>query len=140
MVRNLIFASETLPAVVGVALPLHGVSYAFFIMVGSMYIDRKAPLHLRASAQGIFTFVSMGAGTLLGNFLSARVVQSQTMGDVIDWSAVWIIPATLAGIILLAFVTLFRETSDRMPENTTLDAVPNRRPGEVVAGSVLATN
>ena len=33
-------------------LPLHGISYAFFVVVASMYVDRKAPLHLRAAPKG----------------------------------------------------------------------------------------
>ena len=113
--RNGLFATESLPLIVAIGLPLHGMSYAFFVMIASMYVDRRAPLHLRASAQGIYTFVSMGAGTLFGNWLGATVVQSQTTGDVVSWPTVWLVPTCLSAAIFMAFLVLFRESSVRSP-------------------------
>lgn len=110
LVRNALFASESSIAIIALGLPMHGMSYAFFFMVASMYVDRKAPLHLRASAQGIFTFVSMGAGTLLGNWLGALVVQAFTAGDTVDWTSVWLVPTCMSGAILLVYLTYFRES------------------------------
>ena len=46
--------------------------FSFFFLVSNVYVDRHAPPHLRASAQGILTFTVAGVGTLLGNSLSAR--------------------------------------------------------------------
>jgi hypothetical protein len=80
--------------------------------VASMYVDRKAPLHVRASAQAIFTFATIGAGPLLGNWLSAQVMQARTVGDVVDWSSVWLWPAGLAAGILTVYLILFRETGN----------------------------
>jgi nucleoside transporter len=113
IVRNFIFATEWLPVVIIVGLPLHGLSYGFFVMVASMYIDRKAPLRLRASAQAIFTFVTMGAGMLLGNWFSARVVEAATVGGEIDWARVWLVPACVAAVIFLLYLALFRESATR---------------------------
>ena len=112
ILRNGVFATESMPAVVIVGLPLHGMSYAFFFILASMYVDRKAPPHLRASAQGIFMFVSTGMGTLLGNWFSARVVQAQTVGDVVNWSNVWLVPTVLSMVFLLAYLAFFHETNE----------------------------
>lgn len=110
--RNALFATASLPIVLLIGLPLHGMSYALVIVVASMYVDRKAPAHLRASAQGIFTFVSLGAGPLLGNWLSAQVVEANEIGDTVAWQMVWLTPAGLAVGVLLAHLAFFRETAE----------------------------
>jgi nucleoside transporter len=111
--RNAIFATGQAAAIIGIGLPLHGLSYTFFFIVASMYVDRHAPPHLRASAQGIFTFVASGAGPLLGNWLSAKVVQSNTMGDSVSWPTVWLVPAGISGLILLICLVLFHDSQTR---------------------------
>jgi nucleoside transporter len=125
VIRNGLFATGLPELVVGVALPLHGISYACFFLVASMYVDRKAPLHLRASAQGIFTFVASGAGTLLGNWTSARIVAAQTTGDSVAWTTVWLIPAAVSAVVLLLFLIFFttvtEQPSAKSAETTTCD-------------------
>ncbi len=119
VVRNLIFASGSLPFIAAVGLPLHGVCYTLFFVVANVYVDRHAPPHLRASAQGIYTFTSMGCGTLLGNFLSARALEMQRTDDGVEWTWFWLIPAMSAGAVFLAFVALFRDDPkpiDPVPE------------------------
>lgn len=129
VIRNSLFATGSLNLVVGVALPLHGLSYACFFLVASMYVDRKAPLHLRASAQGIFTFVAAGAGTLLGNWMSAKIVQAQTTGDSVAWMNVWLVPAAISGAVLLMFLFFFTTVAEqpiaKTDENTTCDPTPS---------------
>ena len=45
-----------------------------FLVTGQIYVDQKAPPHLRAAAQGFIAFVTLGVGMLLGSWLSGRVV------------------------------------------------------------------
>ena len=111
--RNSIFATLSLPLVIAIGLPLHGLSYSFFFLVASIYIDKKAPPHLRASAQGIFTFISMGAGTLLGNWISAQVVRGETTGNTIAWTQVWLIPTLASAVIFVVFLLCFRLPTPR---------------------------
>lgn len=109
--RNGIFATDTMWAVVLFGLPLHGVSYAYYYVTVAIYIDQKAPDDLRGSAQGIFTFISMGSGTFLGNWLSGEVVEANTFGSHVIWSQVWIVPALMCLSIAVAFTLLFSDDS-----------------------------
>ncbi len=117
VLRNAVMATGHLPTVVGLALPLHGVSYTLFTIVASLYIDREAPPHLRAGAQALLTFVSGGPGTLLGFFLSGQVVAAYTTGgDRTDWTAVWIIPFIGCSLAMALFLWLFHEPKHPQPD------------------------
>lgn len=107
--RNLLFATGWLPAIATVALPLHGMCLSFFFLVANVYVDRHAPPHLRASAQGILTFTVAGVGTLFGNSLSAAVLDSLDGPGGVPWAWFWLVPAATAAAVLALFVSLFRD-------------------------------
>jgi uncharacterized membrane protein YeaQ/YmgE (transglycosylase-associated protein family) len=87
---------------------LHGVCYDFFFVTGQIYVDQSAPAQVRAAAQGFLAFVTLGAGLFIGAWLSGRVVQMYTTGAGHDWTAIWLVPAIGAAIILAVFAVLFR--------------------------------
>jgi MFS family permease len=105
IVRNLLFATGWLPAIVAVGLPLHGMCFSFFFLVSNVYVDRHAPPHLRASAQGVLTFVVAGLGTLSGNWVSAEVLESVAH----RWDWFWLVPAVAAAVVLGYFLAYFRD-------------------------------
>lgn len=105
VVRNLLFATGWLPAIAALGLPLHGMCFSFFFLVANVYVDRHAPPHLRASAQGILTFAVAGVGTLLGNWVSAEVMEATGH----RWDLFWLVPAVAAGVVLAWFLTFFRD-------------------------------
>ncbi|WP_157368681.1 MFS transporter [Zavarzinella formosa] len=111
VVRNAIFASGSLGFISAIGLPLHGMCYTFFFIVANVYVDRQAPSDLRASAQGIFTFISSGVGTLIGNFASARVLQDMRDGGDVEWTLFWLIPCVSALMVFLFFVIFYTEKS-----------------------------
>jgi nucleoside transporter len=108
-VRFAAYATQSVPMVLGLALPLHGVGFSLFYIAAALYVDRQAPQDLRASAQGLVTLMASGAGGVFGNWLAGRVVESHTAGGVVDWGPVWLVPAlgTLATAVM--FALLFRE-------------------------------
>jgi nucleoside transporter len=61
------FPESVAMLVFGIAL--HGVCYDFFFVTGQLYVDRKAPKDIRASAQGLFALLTYGAGMLIGNYI-----------------------------------------------------------------------
>jgi nucleoside transporter len=107
--RYAIFATQNMPAVFGVGLPLHGICYDFFFVVSYLYVDRQAPQNLRASAQGMITFVTLGAGMFLGALLTGEVMKYFTEGSQTDWTRVWLVPLVGSAAATVLFALLFRE-------------------------------
>ncbi len=113
--RYAVFATQNVPAVVAIGLPLHGICYDFFFVVAYLYVDRLAPKHLRASAQGLYTFVTLGVAMFLGALVAGDVTTHYTSGNVTDWTRLWLVP--LAGSLVSAalFAILFREATRPRP-------------------------
>jgi MFS family permease len=101
-------ASGEAGLVLGLGVPMHGWSYAFFAIVAATYLDREAPPHLRASAQGILTFVQGGLGVWVGNLWAGHVVDAHRNGPAIDWPAVWQTPLVVCTAALVVFALWFR--------------------------------
>ena len=92
---------------------LHGICYDFFFVTGQIYVDQKAPPDLRAAAQGLIAFVTLGLGMFIGSWVSGRIVDAFALpGGGHTWEKIWIMPAAMAGAVLLLFATFFR-ASDR---------------------------
>jgi nucleoside transporter len=93
---------------------LHGICYDFFFVTGQIYVDRKAPLALRAAAQGMITFITYGAGMFLGAWLSGKVVDlyaiSTPSGVVHAWRSIWLLPAYCSAAVLILFALAFSRT------------------------------
>jgi len=88
---------------------LHGVCYDFFFVSGQIYADEQAGPKIRAAAQGFLNFVTNGLGYFIGAvFVAGRVVDAYVTPDGHDWKAIWLVPAGLAGAILVLFALLFR--------------------------------
>src|SRR6476620_5626294 len=95
---------------------LHGICYDFFFVTGQIYVDRRAPGHLRAAAQGFIAFVTLGVGMLIGSWVSGRVVDAFRAGpDGHAWNQIWLVPAAGAAAVLVLFALFFRSTESRNP-------------------------
>ena len=92
-----------------IGIILHGVCYDFFFVTGQIYTDQKAGDKIKNSAQGLITFATYGIGMGIGSKLSGIVLDYYTINDVKNWQAVWMVPAAIAGVVLLLFVFFFNE-------------------------------
>lgn len=112
-VRGAVMAAGWVPAVVVIGVPMHGWGYTFFLIVASTYLDREAPPHLRAAAQGAVTFISGGVGVWAGNLFAGWVVDRHRVGTGVDWAGVWLVPLGVCTVVLAAFLVLFHPRADR---------------------------
>ncbi len=87
---------------------LHGICYDFFFVTGQIYVDKKAPGDLRAAAQGLIAFVTLGVGMFIGSWASGRVVDAYRVGAGHDWRQIWLVPAGGAALVLVLFALFFR--------------------------------
>ena len=113
--RYILFAygnNDALVWMLYLGILLHGICYDFFFVTGQIYVDQKAPPNVRAAAQGFITFVTYGVGMLIGSWLSGRVVDAYALpgGAGHDWQSIWLVPAGMAGVVLILFALFFRST------------------------------
>jgi nucleoside transporter len=88
---------------------LHGPCFDFFFVTGQIYVDQRAPEHLRSAAQCLIAFITYGAGMLVGSLAQGKIISHYTLPDnTVNWSPTWIIPAIGSGVIMLAFMAFFR--------------------------------
>ncbi len=101
-----------------IGIVLHGICYDFFFVTGQIYTDAHAGAAARSSAQGFITLATYGAGMLIGTFLSGAVVEHFTTAAGPDWQRIWLFPAGVALIVLIAFLLLFRDRPAVSPITT----------------------
>lgn len=106
---------DGLASVVYLGILLHGVCYDFFFVTGQVYVDKKADISIRASAQGFIALLTYGVGLALGSSLSGFVVDAFTSNGVKDWSGIWMTPCVLAAVVSLLFVLTFKD-NDKVNE------------------------
>jgi nucleoside transporter len=91
---------------------VHGICYDFFFVTGQIYVDKKAPLHIRAAAQGFIAFVTLGVGMFVGSYLSGWIVDQYTYtregAHLHEWQPIWLIPGAAAAGVLVLFALFFR--------------------------------
>jgi len=93
---------------------LHGICYDFFFVTGMIYVDRTASKQIRSQAQGFLVLVTQGLGLGIGaqafGWLVSQNSYVTTEGETaFEWFNIWLYPAVFAGVVLVAFVLLFRE-------------------------------
>jgi nucleoside transporter len=104
---------------------LHGICYDFFFVTGQIYIDRRAPVELRAATQGLITLLTYGVGMFVGAWLSGRVVDAYALpaaGGVLqhDWHSIWLFGAGCAAVVLVLFLLVF--VDDKEPAERAIAA------------------
>jgi MFS family permease len=108
------FLSLSLRPPLGVAVAgtlLHGAGIACFTVGAQVFLDGRAPGHLRASAQGLLLMVTSGLGSFLGNVLAGELAARSRPGDVL----VFLFPCIILGALLLYFLRGFRDSASGVP-------------------------
>ncbi|WP_028115231.1 nucleoside permease [Ferrimonas senticii] len=95
---------------------LHGVSYDFYYVTAYVYVDKKAPPHMRTAAQGLITLGCQGIGSLLGYRLGGWMMEKMFAYDTpqngltFDWAGMWGFGGLMIIVIFVLFFWFFRES------------------------------
>lgn len=105
-----------------IGILLHGVCYDFFFVTGQIYVDNKAPVEIRANAQGLISLVTYGAGMIIGNLIAgpivdafATVTTNEAGEEVVThaWRNIWLIPGAMAVVITILFAIFFKDNGEK---------------------------
>ena len=118
---------------------LHGICYDFFFVTGQIYVDERAPKHIKNAAQGLITFATYGVGMFIGSALSGLVADNYSTLDTVSgdpvyqWDSIWLVPAVLAAVVLVLFTIFFQEKTkaqvkDEVVLTKSSEAVPESKP------------
>jgi MFS transporter, NHS family, xanthosine permease len=91
---------------------IYGMAFDFFNISGSLFVEKEAPTHMRASAQGLFMFMTNGLGAMIGGYCSGLVVDYYTKGGVTDWQSTWFTFAGYALVLGIIFPFVFKYKHD----------------------------
>ncbi|MEI8224336.1 MAG: MFS transporter, partial [Bacteroidota bacterium] len=98
---------------------VHGLIFGFFYVGGQIYIDKKTPHELKSQGQGFIFLVTFGLGLLAGNLIDGKIISlfhdNSTGVRIYDWDSIWGLTSIFSIILLVAFVTMFK---DDIPEKT----------------------
>lgn len=106
---------------------LHGVSYDFYYVTAYIYVDKKAPVHMRTAAQGLITLCCQGFGSLLGYRIGGQMMEKMfaysepVNGQTFNWAGMWGFGAIMIAVITVLFMLLFKESDG---EIKTIEVAP----------------
>ncbi len=91
-----------------IGIALHGVAFVFAMFSAQIYMDKKVPTHLRNTAQGFYTLLTLGFGVFIGSYIAGETVSIYTFdSNLHDWAAIWLLPAVIGVVVALGFWRLF---------------------------------
>jgi nucleoside transporter len=88
---------------------MHGICFDFFFVTGQIYTDSKAGVKIQSQAQGMITMATYGIGMWIGTLLSGYVKDYYTAENIVNWRAVWMVPAGISLAVLILFVLFFSD-------------------------------
>jgi nucleoside transporter len=94
------------------AILLHGLCFDFFFVSGMIYTDTKAGEKIKSQAQGLIALATYGIGMYIGSVLAGKVTEYYTVDNVKNWAAIWMVPAAIAGVVLVLFLLFFKEKKE----------------------------
>ena len=77
-------APQEIKAMIFTGIILHGICYDFFFVTGQIYTDNVAPKHIRAQAQGLLVFFTLGLGMFIGAKVAGNIEATHTTAAALE--------------------------------------------------------
>lgn len=92
------------------AIGLNGVCHVCLIIVIQLYVDRRTSPDLRASAQNLFAFITMGIAMPVGMYLGGELLELLTdpVAGRVNYQLFFLMPAVTILILLFVFYRFVR--------------------------------
>ncbi len=98
---------------------IYGMAFDFFNISGSLFVENEAPPGMRASAQGLFMFMTNGLGAMFGGYGAGLVVDyystmNTATNEILsrDWQSIWFAFAGYALVLAVIFPFVFKYKHD----------------------------
>lgn len=106
-------ATDT-PAFYIIGILFHGVIFGLYFVTGQIYVDKKAPEHLRAQAQGLMAFLIWGIALFVGNYLCNKLIVANTIYNeagnaVYNWQVIFGTATLFSALVWIFFVIFYRQ-------------------------------
>jgi len=106
--RFVLFASGTQELLLFSGILVHGITWAFFFVPITIYIDKQCKPDNRAAVQQLYTFVSSN-GVIAGNFTAGICMDfAKISNGTINYTTFWIVPLIISVIVFVLFALFFK--------------------------------
>lgn len=95
-------ATGLLP-IIWLGIALHGPIFAFMIVVGRVFIDRRASSRLRGQAQALYSLLTINVAGILGGLFYEIVYRNTIATPSENWTGLWVAMLGFAAIALIYF-------------------------------------
>ena len=127
LVRYAVFAMLLPEWILLTGISLHGICHVFLIIVIQLYVDAECPSDVRASAQNLIAFITMGIAMPVGFLLAGTMGKWCTHDGVTNYPLFFGTPAAFVLVLLLIYCRWFRlvggddvnESTDDIPMTTS---------------------
>jgi nucleoside transporter len=108
ILRFAVFAYSDNMLLIGPALALHGLCFGCFFFVAFMIVDEETPADVRASAQGLYNFVVIGLGTIIGNLFAGYIGEMANASGTLSYKTLFSVPMVVGIVCLVALMAFYR--------------------------------
>jgi MFS family permease len=104
---------------------LHGVCYAFFFATVYIFAEEYFPKDVRASAQGLFNVMILGAGALVAYAVCPKLSQQTFASNgVTDFHHLFLVPMIISLVSAVALALFFHPPAAAARVDNKLEAEP----------------
>ena len=102
------------PAFYILGVLFHGVIFGLFFVTGQIYVDKKAPEHLRAQAQGLMAFLIWGVALFIGNYLCNQLIVANTVYNeagkaAYNWPVIFGSVSVFSALVWILFIVFYKQ-------------------------------